>query len=245
VELAGKTALVTGAAAGIGLATAQRLGREGSTVVVVDVDAEAGRAAADQIEGASFVHADVTSEADVALGVQHAVLETGGLDILVNNAGGFSEPLFPDAPIEHWTRNIDLNLRSVMLGIHFALRPMRERGGGAIVNVASTAGLGFESHPGPEYATAKAGVMKLTACLAPLAKEFIRVNCVCPYTVATEAVLKDIAELKADGLELPAALRAELLSLDEVVDAIVDLVQDESAAGRIVKLVGGQAPEVL
>jgi len=248
MDIAGKTALVTGAGAGIGLATGLRLAREGAAVVVADVDEDAGKAAAERIAEAgqaSFVHADVTREADVAAMVEHAEREFGALDILVNNAGGYRQPVFGEASVEHWTRNLDLNLRAVMLGIHFALEAMRRRGAGAIVNVASTAGLGPEPHPGPEYATAKAAVMRLTACLAPLAGEGIRINCVCPYTVGTEAVLQTIGELKAEGRDLPEPLRAELLEPEEVAEAIVDLVRDDSAAGRVVKLVGGKPPEVI
>src|SRR4029453_18190895 len=103
----------------------------------------------------------------------------GGLDILVNNAGGFPYPVFPDAPLEHWSRSFDLNLRLTMAAIHFAVPVLQRNGGGAIVNIASSAGLGLAPHPAPEYAVAKAGIMRLTTCLAPLAERGIRVNCVC------------------------------------------------------------------
>jgi NAD(P)-dependent dehydrogenase (short-subunit alcohol dehydrogenase family) len=200
---------------------------------VADIEEDAGRRVAEEI-GGTFVAADVTQEADV-----EAI--TSDVDILVNNAGGFDEPVFPDAPIPHWTRAMDLSLRSAMLGIHFAVRAMDRRGGGAIINVASVAGLGFGPHPSPEYAAGKAGLMRLTACLAPLAQRGIRVNCVCPYTVATEAVLRTIAE--AD--ELPPPLQATLLDPEEVADAVLRFVRDDSLAGRVLVLYGGEPPRLI
>jgi NAD(P)-dependent dehydrogenase (short-subunit alcohol dehydrogenase family) len=231
---------VTGAGSGIGREIASRLAREGARVVVADVDAEAGRETVEQIgSAASFFHADVTREADIA-----AMIDAAQPDILVNNAGGFDEPVFPDAPVAHWAQAMDLNLRSVMLGIHFAVRSMEGRGG-VVVSIASTAGLGFAPHPSPEYAAAKAGVMRLTACLGHLAERGIRVNCVCPYTVGTPAVRRQIAELEAEGEALPPPLRAALLEPAEVADAVMSLIADESLAGRTVVLVGGKAPELV
>jgi NAD(P)-dependent dehydrogenase (short-subunit alcohol dehydrogenase family) len=236
-ELTGRNAVVTGGAAGIGRAIATRLAREGAAVVVADIDERAGRRVAEEI-GGRFVAADVTREEDV-----EAI--AADVDILVNNAGGFTEPVFPDAPVEHWSRALDFNLRSAMLATHFAVGAMEKRGGGAIVNVASTAGLGLSPHPSPEYAAAKAGLMRLTASLAPLAERGIRVNCVCPYTVGTAAVHQTIAELVAQGRELPPPLRATLLEPDEVADAVLRLVRDDSLAGRVLVLRGGDPPRLL
>jgi NAD(P)-dependent dehydrogenase (short-subunit alcohol dehydrogenase family) len=237
LEISGKKAVVTGGGAGIGRAVAVRLAREGASVVVADVDEEAGRRVAEEVGGA-FAAADVTMEAEVeAL--------ASDVDILVNNVGGFSEPVFPDASVAHWTRALDQNLRSAMLGIHFAVRSMARRGGGAIVNVASTAGLGLAPHPSPEYAATKAGLMRLTACLGPLAERGVRVNCVCPYTVGTEAVRLEIAESVAEGRELPPPLRATLLEPEEVADAVLRLARDDSLAGRVLVLYGGEPPELL
>jgi NAD(P)-dependent dehydrogenase (short-subunit alcohol dehydrogenase family) len=245
MEIAGKTALVTGAGGGIGRVISRRLASEGAAVVVVDVDEEAAQAVVHGLEWASFFRADVTQAEDVEQMIAHGERTFGGLDVLVNNAGGYEEPVFPDAPLEHWTRALDLNLRAVMLAIHFAVPALGRRGGGAIINIASTAGLGFAPYPGPEYATAKAGVMRLTASLAALADRAIRVNCVCPYTVETPAVLREIEELQAAGAELPLPLQAVRLDPEEVADAVVRFVRDESMAGRIELLVGGKPPELL
>jgi len=237
VKLEGKNAVVTGGGAGIGEAIAARLAREGAAVMVVDVDEEPGRRVAEEI-GATFVAADVTRDEDAEAIASEA-------DVLVNNAGGYADPVFPDAPLEHWGGALDLNLRSAMVATHFAVRTMEQRGGGAIINVASTAGLGFAPHPSPEYAATKAGLMRLTACLASLADRGIRVNCVCPYTVGTAAVRREIAESMAEGRTLPPPLRATLLEPNEVADAVVWLVQDESLAGRVLVLRGGEPPRLL
>lgn len=101
--------------------------------------------------------------------------------MLVNNAGGTTAPHFPDAPLEHWSRTIDLNLRGPMLASQLAIPLMARRGGGTIVNVASVAGLGWGAHSSPEYAAAKAGLVRLTSALAPLQEKLgIRVHCICP-----------------------------------------------------------------
>jgi 3-oxoacyl-[acyl-carrier protein] reductase len=236
VEIRGKTALVTGGSRGIGQAIVERLTKEGADVLIVDVE---------EPEGAAFFRADVTREDDVEQMIAEAERRFGGLDILVNNVGNYEGPVFPDAPMEHWTRTIDLNLRSVMLGIHFAVQAMAKRGGGAIVNIASTAGLGFASHPGPEYAAAKAGVMRLTACLASLGERGIRVNCVCPHTVATEAVRETIERLQREARPLTWDLEGVLLEPDEVAAAVVDLIQDDTLAGRIMVCRGGEPPRLL
>jgi NAD(P)-dependent dehydrogenase (short-subunit alcohol dehydrogenase family) len=210
---------------------------------VVDQDESAGRATADEL-GADFFPADVTKEADVRAMIGHAERELGGLDILVNNAGGYEQPVFPDAPLEHWAQTLELNLIAVMLVIHYAMPAMRGRGG-AIVNVASSAGLGHAPHPGPEYAVAKAGVIRLTETLAPLDERGVRVNCVCPHTVATENVLATIAQLEGEGAELPPPLRGELIEPEEIADAIAELVRNDDLAGRVMVCWGGKLPRLL
>ena len=255
MEVPGKVALVTGAAAGIGRAIARRLGEEGASVVVADVDEEWGREAVGEVIGggaqAAFVRADVGREEDVQAMFEVAAREFGGLDILVNNAFEGGPDHFPDAPVDQWSRVLDISLRGTMLGIHYALELMERRGGGAIVNVSSVAGLGTQPHSYPEYAATKAAIVRLTQCLAPLAStRNVRVNCVAPDWTATEFVRERFATMTPgeradarDGFGRPAPTR--FLEPGEVAAAVVDLVRDDSLAGRTVVLWCGEAPRLL
>ncbi len=246
MEIRGRTAIVTGGAHGIGRAIVHRLAADGARVLVADLDEVGAREVARELgTDAAWVAADVTDEADIGRMLEAAVRELGGLDILVNNAGGYDEPVFPDAPVAHWTRTLDLNLRSVLLAIHAAVPVLEARAGGAIVNIASSAGLGLSSYGGPEYAAAKAAVMRLTGSLAWLVDRGVRVNCVCPHTVGTESVRRTIAELEAAGKPLPQALRDELLEPDEVAAHVAMFVADDTLVGRVLVCRGGEPPRLL
>ena len=233
-----KVALVTGAGAGIGRAIALRLAREGAAVVVADLDERGGEETVRRIETgigrAAFVLADVAAERDVRGMVAAAEQRFGGLDVLVNNAGGAPEPYFPEADPGHWGRTLDVNLRGVMLGIHFGVRAMRGRGG-AIVNISSMAGVGFEPYEAPEYAASKAGVVRLTAALGFLKEESgIRVNCICPGWVETPAVrraLSTMSEVERASLAFPPP--PVLIKPHEIAEAVVMFIRDETLAGRV------------
>ena len=116
--------------------------------------------------------------------------------MLVANAGGAEQPSFPEADPARWNYALDLNLRAVMLATQLVLDPMAEGGGGAIITIASVAGLGTTSHDCPEYATAKAGLIRFTECLAPLRDSMgVRANCICPGLVDTPASRRSRADL--------------------------------------------------
>jgi NAD(P)-dependent dehydrogenase (short-subunit alcohol dehydrogenase family) len=224
VELSGRVALVTGAGAGIGRAAALALAREGARIVAVDADEAAAEETVRLAGGGTPVRADVSNDDELRAGFAAA----GRLDVLVNNAGGVSGPTFPDAPAERWSAVLDVNLRATMLGIQLALETMRGRGG-AIVNVSSVAGIGHGPHGAPEYAAAKAAVVRLTAALASLADEGVRVNCICPDWVDTPAARQSLE--RAPPEERAAA--PPLVPAERVANAILDLVRDESLAGRV------------
>jgi NAD(P)-dependent dehydrogenase (short-subunit alcohol dehydrogenase family) len=248
MEIRGSVALVTGAAAGTGRAIALRLGADGALVVVADVNALAGQETAREIEAqggsARFVRADVTSGDDVRRMVAFAEQELGGLQILVNNAGGGGhvEPHFPEADPDQWQATLDLNLRGAMLATQVALGPMRLGGGGVVVNIASTAGLGFGPYVSPEYGAAKAGLIRFTSSLAGLRERMnVRVNCVVPDWIATERAREELAQMTpAERAGTPAPHPPE-----EVAGAVVEFVRDEDLAGRVMVMRPGEPARLL
>ncbi len=234
MRINGKLAVVTGGAVGIGRAIAQRLATEGAEVVVADIDTSGGLETCSAIGAkARFVEVDMRDDDAVA------DLMACQPRILVNNAGGGPslQPCFPEASVERWSASLDLNLRAPMLTTQLALSAMRQAGGGAIVNVGSTAGLGFGPHVSPEYSAAKAALIRLTATLAPLAESHgVRVNCVVPDWVATERGLREREEL-------PEAKRGPaLVPLEVLTDAVVQFVEDDNLTGRVLLLDRGEQP---
>jgi NAD(P)-dependent dehydrogenase (short-subunit alcohol dehydrogenase family) len=243
MKLTDTVSIVTGGGGGgTGRAICSALARAGSTVVVADVDGDGGATTVRSIEQAggraAFVHADVTALPDVRRMVETAEVRFGGLDILVNNAGGTPRPHFPAAPTEHWSRTLDLNLRGPMMAIQQAIEPMRRRGGGAVVNISSVAGVGFEAHDSPEYAAAKAGLIRLAATLAPLAERHaIRVNCVVPNWIGTAEVLQEIERMDpAERAEVPPVLTPP----EEIADAVIHFLRHDSLAGRVMVCWSGE-----
>src|SRR5215469_3531443 len=202
-RLDGKRAVITGAASGIGEATARLFAAEGASVVVADVDAGRGdRIAAEIGARAVFVQADVSRELDVDLAVATCVQAFGGLDVMFNNAGvPGSTGGIEDIDVAGWDHTLGVHLRGVFLGIRAAARVMRPQGYGSIINTASVAA--FRANmAGHDYSAAKAAIRQLTLTTAnELGEHGVRVNAVCPGAIATSIFGR------AAGLDSEAAQR--------------------------------------
>jgi len=191
-RLDGKVAIITGAADGIGEASARLFVQEGARVVIADVDDEKGKTVARELgRTALYLHTDVTSEADIKAAIDLAVREFGRLDCLYNNAGGAGmfAPI-QDIPVDAFDKTIALLLRAAFIGIKYATPVMKARGSGSVINMASVAGFrtGDSDHC---YAVAKAGIIQLTRMAAmELGESNIRVNCISPGFVVTGAFQK-------------------------------------------------------
>ena len=188
-RLAGKIAIVTGAAAGIGRTTALTMASEGASVLVADRDAENGARVAAEITAqggqARFQSVDVRQAVEVEQMVATAVQQWGGLDILVNNAGVGIPGSVVDISEDDWNRVLDINLTGVWRGMKYAIPAMLARGGGSIVNMSSIQSLvGLRSWSG--YAASKGGINSLTQQAAmEYAPQGIRINAIAPGTILT------------------------------------------------------------
>ena len=218
MRFAGKVALVTGAASGIGAATAALFAAEGATVVGLDV------AEADGVQ-----RCDVTDRGQVEAAVTRAIAEHGGIDVLANVAGIIRFGRFPDLTPDQWQLQLDVNVTGPYHLSQVALPSLLERRG-SIVNVASVAGLRGQAYSAG-YCASKAALVMLTRALAvELADTGVRVNCVCPGTVMTPLIL-EVGEKMPAGLDpvLMARLNGVMPGLiepSEVAESIAYLASD-------------------
>lgn len=251
MRLQGKVAVVSGGGSGIGQASCEAFAREGAAVVVVDIDAESAAATVARITGAGgqaiSVVADATKGEDVARTMQTAVDQFGGLDIVFNNAGGSTGVLKPVGETDEaeWDRVIALNLRSAYLGCHYAIPHLLRRGGGSIINTASAAGLVAWSNMAA-YSSAKGGVVLLTKCVAiDYAEQGIRANCICPGTIDTPLVARNVRR-RPDAQQILDRMTAlhpmrRFGRMEEVAELALFLASDESSfiTGAAIPVDGG------
>ena len=213
-RLDGKRAVITGAASGIGEATARLFIAEGATVVLADTDEPRGQRIAGELgDRARFVATDVTREADVDRAVATSADAFGGLDVMFNNAGvpGSTGGGIEEIDVETWDRTIAVHLRGVFLGIRAAARIMRPQGHGSIINTSSVAA-SRANMAGHDYSAAKAAITHLTETTAnELGEHGVRVNAVCPGAIAT-SIFGRAAGLDSEDAQRTVDFMAAVLS---------------------------------
>lgn len=239
-----KTVLITGAASGIGKATAELFAAQGANVVLSDIQEEEGKAATEQIIAAggkaSFFKTDVAKPEEMEALVNFAVKTYGRLDVAVNNAGiGGELNAIADMSIEGWQKVISINLNSLFYGMKYQIKAMLENGSGSIVNISSILGsVGFATSAG--YAAAKHGVIGLTQTAAlEYSAQGIRVNAVGPGFIETPLLDALDADMKKQLVALHPIGR--LGKSEEVAELIYWLGSDKStfATGSYYPIDGG------
>lgn len=243
VRLNGKIAIVTGGGSGIGRATSLLFAENGANVVVADVDVEGGEETARLLNGKGiFIKTNVAESREIKHLIQETINQFGTIDILVNNAGiSNSEVRSMDMTEEEWDRVIDINLKSVFLGIKYAAPEMMKKGSGSIINTASLLGLKGQKYLSA-YNASKGGVVILTKNAAlEYGKYGIRVNAIAPGVIDT----KIIEGWKQNERKWPIISRANALGRigtpQEVAQAILFLASDEASfiTGTTLSVDGG------
>ena len=238
--MTGDVAVVTGGAAGLGRCITEVLVRTGRHVVIADRDLDSAGALADEARRnggmATARHVDVAEPSEAQQLIEDAAA-LGVLGVVINNAGGWLPgPQYPDT--QSWPRSLALNLRAPMLITQLALPLMTERGG-AVVNVASSGGLEPAGYESPEYAAAKAGLIRFTTAVRDFAERFgVRVSCVVPHWIELERAVQAYAAMS------PAERQASggLVSPETVAAEVVRLAEDPGSAGQVMIIRPGRPP---
>lgn len=236
-RFSGKVVLITGAAKGLGFATAKRFAEEGAKVAITDRDVEGGKAAAAELGGnAVFLEQDVTDEGSWAQVFDAVSKQFGSVDIVVNNAGIGHFETIETMSYDRWLKTIDVNLNGVFLGTKIAVERLKPRGG-AIVNVASIEGL-IGDPALPAYNASKGAVRiftKSTAILCARSGYNIRVNSVCPGFVETKLVSDALTALGDEAADAAATGTIARIPMgrfgrpEEIAAAIAFLASDDAS----------------
>ena len=254
-RLAGKVAIVTGGAGGIGAATARELAREGAAVAVVDIDLGKAVEIADEIREAgarAITHGGDLADEDVARSVvESTVAEFGRVDILHNNAALTTSSFLSrdttvsEMSLDVWQRSLDVNLRSQLLMCKHTVPEMRRNGGGSIINMSSGAALSGD-RTRLAYGVSKAGVHALTMYVATSeGKRGVRANTIVPGLILTDAVRAHLSDDILDGLSR-ATLTPYVGQPEDVADLVVFLASEQSRyiTGQMVAIDGGMSAHV-
>ncbi|GGM59715.1 3-oxoacyl-[acyl-carrier protein] reductase [Halarchaeum rubridurum] len=244
-EFSGRTAIVTGAAKGIGRGVAETMGEYGAELVLADVDTETLDSTAADLRAAGHaveaVECDVTAQAEAAAMVETALDRFGSVDVLVNNAGVATGGSIEDLSLDEWRRIVDVNLTGAFVCTSEAIPPMVEQGDGRIVNISSMAGRGISHNGAANYTASKWGLIGLTKHTAfDLGPKGVRANAVCPSATLTPLAERTTTEAEREAFTEDVPLGRWARPEDQA-EAAAFLASDEAEyiTGTVLEVDGG------